>query len=150
MIPTFSFRLSVGLAAFHCLTDVAMSTCSFSDQQSPPFTVFHSILFSFFLVLLIVYNNFFYLLTFSWLLDPLTSSQASKDKSHICACHLTNLPPRPGVSAVLGAQLTTAHQVSIPASCEKVCPFVKVNDCFVGPLKIIHKIKGNLPEGFGL
>ena len=86
-------QASVGLAASHCLTDVATSTCSFSDQQSPSFTVFHSILFSFFIVLLIVYNYFIYLLTFTQLLDPLTSSQASKDRSHIYACHLTNLPP---------------------------------------------------------
>ena len=91
--PNILTQASVGLAASHCLTDVATSTYSFSDQQSPSFTVFHSILFSFFVVLLIVYNYFIYLLTFTRLLDPLTSSQASKDRSHIYACHLTNLPP---------------------------------------------------------
>lgn len=33
---------------------------------------------------------------------------------------------------------------------EKMCTFMKVNDCFVGPLKAFHKFKGNWPEGFVL
>ena len=35
-----------------------------------------------------------------------------------------------------------------PDADEKVCPSLKVNDYFVGPLKTSHKIKGNLPEVF--
>lgn len=54
-------------------------------------------------------------------------------------------------------QALRALGVSIPSPVdleqdadEKVCTFMKVNDCFVGPLKAFHKIKGNLPEGFVL
>ena len=108
-------NITKGLAASHCLTDVATSTCSFSDQQSPSFTVFHSILFSFFLVFLIVYNYFIYLLTFTRLLDPLTSSQASKDRSHICACHLTNLPP--ALESQHSAQCSTNNCTSSQHPC---------------------------------
>lgn len=116
-------------------------TCSFSDHQSPSLPLFHSMLY-FFLVLLVVYNYFIYLLTFSLLLGPLTSSQASKRQEPYL--FLSFWHPQCQYSA--RAQLMTAHQVSIPLSCaweldtdEKVCPFVKVNDCSVGPLKTIHK-----------
>lgn len=57
----------------------------------------------------------------------------------------------------MGTQLKNAHEGSIlfPVDLEldtdeKVCAVLKVNDCFAGPLKAIHIIKRNLPEGFVL
>lgn len=58
------------------------------------------------------------------------------------------------INTVLSTQLMETHQVSIlvsylePDADKKVCPSLKVNDCFVGPLETSHKIQGNLPEVF--
>lgn len=153
MIRTLFLRLFTWLVASHWLTGKEMSSTPSTTKALPFSLIFTVSCLLYFLPsarhILMLFTSLLFL--GYWLLSLV---KLQKDRKHTCSFHF-------GIPwCQHSAQHSTNKHTSFITfasfgfgTCstdEKVCTVFKMDDHFVVLLKVTHKIRGNLPQGFVL